>query len=138
MILLSLAGDEDLVGLGSACGSGGDLAVSIEGVAGLLEEGNCCLESCVVLLLVVHAGVKDVVAVGIDRVCCTVALVSRLRSCPRGVGDGVLDNCGTVAVVGVDNGVTVDCQNGHEALTESLGLLGAGVAVDVDEVSIDA
>ena len=68
----------------------------------------------------------------------TVAVVSGLRSSPGGVGDGVVDNGGTVAIVGVDGHVAIDAQDGGKGLPQRLGGVGGRFAGHVHDVGVHA
>ena len=135
VILLALAGDHDFIGSGGI----GELACClVPGEACCLEVADSGLSCGCILLFIAHCGGVDRVAVHIHGVGGAVAFVSRLRCCPGGVGDGVLDDCCAVAVIGIDHGVTVDGEEGHKALSQCAGCVGTRFAVNVDEVGVDA
>ena len=135
VILLARAGDHDLIGVGHV----GELAgLLVEVEARGLEVADGGLPGGLVTLLLAHGSIVDVVAVHVHGVGVPVALVGRLGSGPGGVGDGILDDGGAIAVVGVDDGVAVDGEQGHEALAQRLGGVGGGLAAHVHQVGVDA
>ena len=138
MIANTVSGNDGSVGQGSAFGSSGSLAVSTEGVAGSFQVAAGGSDGSVILGGFFHVGSVDGVAINVDGESDSVAFISRLGSGPGGVGDGVVDNGSAVAVVGVDNGVTVDSQQGSDALTQVLGSVGSGIVADLDVGGVHA
>jgi len=139
MVAAAVSRNDDFVGHGSTGGSRSELLGGVvPGVAGGLEEADGGLQGRVVLLLVGHVARVEILAVDVLGERDRIALVGGLGSRPGGVGDRVLDDVGEIAVVGVDDGVAVDGQQGGDALAEILGLVGAGVVADLDEVGVDA
>ena len=143
VIALAVGGDQGLtldgvsIGVLTASGVGNDLAV-LHLAAGLLKEAQGGLQSSLVLLIGSHVGGVDVLAVSVHRESDLVAGVGSLRSSPGGVGDGVVDDGSTLAIVGVDGNVTIRSQDGGESLTIGLGSVGAGLVVDVHGVGAHA
>ena len=143
VIALAVGGDQGLAldgvvsGIHTTLGVGDDLAV-LDLAAGGLEEAQGSLQGGLILLLVVHVGGIDVLTLSIHRESDLVARIGSLRSSPRGVGDGVVDDGSALAIVGLDGDGAVSSQNGGESLTISLGGIGAGLIVDVHGVGAHA
>ena len=135
MVARAVCGDHDLVLELGALGGLGDLAV-LDGGAGSLEEAERGFLGGSVLGVGIHVGGVDVVAVDVLGEGDPVAVVGRLGSGPRGGGDRVVHDDGGVTVVGVDRDVTIDGEDGREALAEVLGLLRIGLVVDADVVGV--
>ena len=139
MILNAFAGDHALIGEGCAFGSGGEGGGSfVPGEACGLEEADGGLQGGFVLLLVVHAFGVDGIAFYVNAVAVLVAFVGGTGSCPGSVGDGILDDGGAVAVVGIDHGVAIDGEEGHEGLAQVLGFLAACILADLYQICVDA
>ena len=137
MVALTAAADDQLIVHLGACGSSGDLAV-LHGVASSLKEAQSGLLGSGVLLLVAHAIGVDGVVVDVGGEGHLIAVIGNLRSGPRGIGDGVVDDVGPLAVVGVDSHVTVHGQHGGQTLTQVLGGIGGTVVAHLHVVGVDA
>ena len=119
VILLTRTWNEELVNHLSSFWSSCELR-SIPCITSSLEEAYCSLESCFILLLVVHACIVDRITVDISGVSNLVTDICWLRSSPRCVGDWVLDDGSSVAIVRVDNCFSVDREDSHDTLSEVL------------------
>ena len=67
-----------------------------------------------------------------------ITLIGGHGSSPGGIGDRILDDRGLITVVGVDDRITVNGEEGHKSLTEILGSLRTGLIVHVDQIGVDA
>ena len=116
----------------------GDNLAVLNLVARRLKEAERRLLCRCVLVLIRHAGSVNRVAVYILRECNLVTVVGRLRCRPGGVGNRIVDDARSVAVVGADREITVCCKNGCEAAAQVLRSIAARLLVDRDVVRVHA
>ena len=130
MVAGTVGGDLNLILHLGTLRSGSDLAV-LDGIAGGLEEAQSSGLGGGILVIGAHAGGVDGLAIDIHGESHLIAGVSCLRSSPGGVGDGVVDHAGTLAIVGLDAQLTVSGKHSGQTLTQVLGGLGTGIAAHV-------